>query len=249
VPSFNRTHFDDGLTLSFNALTVMVFADLKGIFLGTRPSKVEHAAKTGWSGLSEPALLVDDMSVRDSWARRLEASAQDQRGFYQDGISLYLSSLWNENEVKRGRGRRSFSIYFLRKCVPLLDCESSSLESATICFRNDQLDRRKQSVQAGRTILKTSSCRACHPVDVLNLDLVSLKSLRATQVMSGKQVEKTLLWITAATVVVGLSAWAERKLRAQTSRPEQVDKQETGSGKVVHGVIGLIGKCFNFTPD
>jgi hypothetical protein len=57
----------------------MVFADLKGIFLGTRPSKVEHAAKTGWSGLSEPTLLVDDMSVRDSWARRLEASAQDQR--------------------------------------------------------------------------------------------------------------------------------------------------------------------------
>ncbi|KAH8088155.1 putative cysteine synthase [Filobasidium floriforme] len=59
--------------------------------------------------------------------------------------------------------------------------------------------------------------------------------------MSGIQVEKTLLWITAATVVVGLSAWAERKLRAQTFRPEQVDKQETGSGKVVHGVIGLIG--------
>ena len=117
MPSFDRTHFHDGLTLSFNALTVMVFADLKGIFLGTRPSKVEHAAKTGWSGLSEPALLVDDMSVRDSWARRLEASAQDQRGFYQDGISLDLSSLWNKSEVKRGRGLRSCSIYFLRKCV------------------------------------------------------------------------------------------------------------------------------------
>lgn len=120
MSSFNRTHFEDGLTLSFSALTVMVFADLKGIFLGTRPSKVEHAAKTGWSGLSEPTLLVDDMSVRDSWARRLEASAQDQRGFYQDGISLYLYSHCYDR-VKRGRGRlRSSSIYFLRSVSPFL---------------------------------------------------------------------------------------------------------------------------------
>jgi hypothetical protein len=67
--------------------------------------------------------------------------------------------------------------------------------------------------------------------------------------MSGTQVERTLLWLTAVTVVVGLSAWAERRLRAQaTLRGEQADKQETGRGKVVNGVIGLIGKLVSFIP-
>jgi hypothetical protein len=160
----------------------MVFADLKGIFLGTRPSKVEHAAKTGWSGLSEPTLLVDDMSVHDSWVRRLEASAQDQRGFYQDGISSDLSSLWNENEVKRGRGRpRSSSIYFLRCVCPLL---ASRLRELIARIGDYLLPKRSaglsEAIGSSRTdysqdvFLLLASCRAHHPVDVVNLDLVSL---------------------------------------------------------------------------
>ena len=71
--------------------------------------------------------------------------------------------------------------------------------------------------------------------------------------MSNGQAEKTILWIAAATLVLGLSAWAERKLRrtppvdARNARPVQLTKDTKVGDKVVHGVIGLIGE-FNCRP-
>ena len=74
-----------------------------------------------------------------------------------------------------------------------------------------------------------------------------------SHVMSNGQAEKTILWIAAATLVLGLSAWAERKLRrtppvdARDARPVQLTKDTKVGDKVVHGVIGLIGE-FNCRP-
>ena len=80
----------DVLTLSFSAPTVMVFADRNGIFLGNLPSKVEHAAKTGWSGLSDPRLLVDDMSVHQS-ETEIDTFVCPDRDESIDACSLHAS--------------------------------------------------------------------------------------------------------------------------------------------------------------